>query len=225
VHLTDGLGGVGTLGSLARQHDAVSTVSDSVSNVADLSTSRTRVLDHRLKHLGGADNGLASKVAHGNELLLSSKDLGGGNLDTQVTTGNHDTVSLAQNLGEVVETLTVLNLGNDLNLLALLAQNGTDVLDILGTSDERGKDHVDLVLDTKFQVVLVLLGEGRQVNVSVGQVDTLLGGDEAVVAGAGLDVLVVLDGEDVESENTVVNVDDSAGLDDLCDVLVVDIPR
>lgn len=136
VHLVDGFGRVATLGSLSGKHNAVSAIGDGVADVADLGTSRTRVLDHGLQHLGSADDWLASDVAHGNHLLLGSKDLGGRNLDTEITTGDHDTVSGLENLGKVVETLSVLNLGNDLNVLAFLSQNVTDVLNILGTTDK-----------------------------------------------------------------------------------------
>lgn len=224
VHLGNSLGGVGTLGRLTRKHDAVGAIGDGVANVANLSTGSTGVLDHGLEHLGGTDDGLASQVAHGNQLLLGSKHLGGGNLDTEITTGNHDTVGGTENLGKVVQTLAVLDLGNNLNVLALLPEHLADVVNVLGTTDEGGEDHVDIVLDTKQEIGLVLLGQSRQVDIGVGQVDTLLGGDEAVVAGAGFDSLVVLDAQDIKGEDTVVDVDDTAGLDDLGDVLVVDVP-
>lgn len=223
AHLADGLVGVRTLGGLTRQHDTVSTVSDGVANVANLSTSGSGVLDHALEHLGGANDGLAGNVAHGNHLLLGSKHLGGGNLDTQVTTSDHDTVSLLENLREVVQTLPVLNLGNDLDVLALLAKNLTDGLDVLATADKRGKDHVDIVLDTESQVVLVLLGQGWKVDIGVGQVDTLSRRDETVVLGADADGLVIDDVEDLKGQDTVVDVDDATLLNDLGNVLVVDI--
>lgn len=224
VHLSDSLARVRALGSLARQHNAVGTVSDGVSNVTDLGTSGTRVLDHGLEHLGSTDDRLAGQVAHGNKLLLGSEDLGGRDLNTEITTGNHDTVRLSKNLGEVVETLAVLNLGDDLNVLALLTKDLADVLDVLGTADEGGKNHVNIVLDTKLKVGLVLLGESGQIDIGVRQVDTLLGGDIAVVSSAALDVLVVGDLQHVEGEDAVVDVDDATGLDDLCDVLVVNVP-
>lgn len=224
VHLLDSLRGVATLGCLTRKHNTVGTISDGVTDVADLSTGRAGVLDHGLEHLSSADDGLASEVAHGNELLLGSKHLSSGNLDTEITTGNHDTISGLEDLLEVVETLSVLNLGDDLNVLALLAENLTDVIDVLSAADERGENHVDVVLNTELEISLVLLGKSGQIDISVGQVDTLLGADGTVVAGLDSDSLLVLDLEDVESENTVVDVDDTAGLDDAGDVLVVDVP-
>jgi hypothetical protein len=87
-----------------------------------------------------------------------------------------------------------------------------------------GKHHVHVVLHAEPQVVLVLLGESGQIDIGVREVDTLSRGDEPVVTSPDLDGFVVCDLEHVEGQNTIINVDDAAGLDNLGDVLVVDIP-
>ena len=223
MHHGDRLLGVVALGGLARQHDTVSTVKDGVANVGNLSTGGAGVVGHALEHLGGANDGLAGNVALGDHHLLGDEDLRGRDLDTEVTTGNHDTVSLLEDGVEVVHTLLVLDLGNDLDVLAILAEDLADGEDVLRAADERGEDHVDLVLDTKAEIGLVLLRESGKVDVGLGKVDTLLGGDLAVVDSLAADGLVVNDLEDLEGEDTVVDVDCAALLDDLGDVLVVDV--
>ena len=87
-----------------------------------------------------------------------------------------------------------------------------------------GKDHVDIVLDTKPEVVLVLLRESGQIDVRVGQVDALAGRDEPVVPRLDLDGLLVHNLDHVERQHTVIHVDDAPWLDHLGDVLVVDKP-
>jgi hypothetical protein len=223
VHHGNRLLGVVALGGLAGQHDTVRAVKDGVANVGNLSTGRAGVVGHALEHLGGGNDGLAGNVALCDHHLLGDEDLGGRDLDTEVTTGNHDTVSLLKNGVEVVHTLLVLNLGNDLDVLAILAENLADGENVLRATDERGEDHVDLVLDTETEIGLVLLGKSGKVNVGLGKVDTLLGGDLAVVDSPAADGLLINDLEDLESEDTVVDVDCAAGLDDLGDVLVVDV--
>lgn len=136
VHLADSFDRVTTFGSLSGQHDAVGSVGDGISDIADFGTGWARVIDHRLEHLGGADDGLSSDVAHGDHLLLSSKHLSCGDLNAQISASNHDTISLLQDLSEVVETLSVLDLGDDLDMLAIFTQDLADVLDILATADE-----------------------------------------------------------------------------------------
>jgi hypothetical protein len=223
VHHGNRLLGVVALGSLARQHDTVRAVKDSVANVRNLSTGGAGVVGHALEHLGGGNDGLAGDVALGDHHLLGDEDLGGRDLDTEVTTGNHDTVSLLKNGVEVVHTLLVLNLGNNLDVLAILTEDLANGEDVLRATDERGEDHVDLVLDTETEIGLVLLGESRKVNIGLGKVDTLLGGDLAIVDSPAADGLLVDDVEDLEGEDTVVNVDCAALLNDLGDVLVVDV--
>lgn len=224
VHHGNGLLGVVTLGGLTRQHDTVSTVEDGVTNVGNLGTGWTWVVGHALEHLGGANDWLAGHVALGDHHLLGDEDLGRWDLDTEVTTSDHDTVGELQDLVKVVDTLLVLNLGNDLDVLALLAEDLTDGGDVLTTADERGEDHVDTVLDTKPQVGLVLLGKRWEIDIGLWEVDTLLGGDLAVVDTPALEGLVVDNLEDLKGENTVIDIDGTALLNDLGDVLVVDVP-
>ena len=116
-------------------------------------------------------------------------------------------------------------LGNDLNVLAIVTKNSANVLDVLSPSDERRKHHVDIVLHAESEISLILLRQCGQIDIGVGQVDTLLGGNESVVASSDLDGLVVSDFEDIECKDTIVDVDHTALLDDLGNVLVVDIPE
>ena len=71
---------------------------------------------------------------------------------------------------------------------------------------------------------MILLGEGREIDIGVGKIDTLLGRYLAIVAGADSDGFGVDDLEDIECEDTVIDVDDSAGFNDFGNVLVVNIP-
>jgi len=113
-----------------------------------------------LEHLGSTDDRLSSDVTLGDHHLLSHKDLTGRDLDTQITSGDHDTISLLQDLVKVGNTLLILNLDNDLDLGTFGTEDLSDLLDIITGSDEGSKDHVDIVLDTECQIGLVLFGKG-----------------------------------------------------------------
>lgn len=232
VHGSDGLDWVRSLGGLSRKHDAVGSISDSVSNIGNLSTGSTWVTNHGLQHLGSTDNWLSGNVAHGNHLLLGDVDLFVWDLDTEITTSDHDTISLLEDVREVVKTLTVLNLGDDLDVLALLTENVANGLDIGTRADEGGKDHINAILNTKLEVSLVLLGESWKVDISIWEVDTLLGRDVTVRLSASLQVLLVNDLKDLELELSIINADDGGGAllldslaNDLGKVLVVNIAR
>jgi len=222
VHHGDGLNGIVTLCGLARQHDTIGAVEDSVANVAHFSACRAWIVRHGLEHLCRANDGLASDVALCDHHLLCDEDLAGGDLDTEVTTSHHDAVSFPQNLIEVVHTLLVFDLGNDLDVLALLPEDLANGSDVAAAADEGGEDHVDTVLNTKSQVGLVLLRQRRKINVRLGQVNTLLRGDLAIVDTLALEGLLVYNLEDLKGQNTIVDVDGSARRNHLGDVLVVD---
>lgn len=199
VHHGDGLNGVGALGGLTGEHDTVSSVEDGVGDIGDLGTGGPRIVGHGLEHLGGADNGLTSQVALGNHGLLGNEDTLAGDFNTQVTTGDHDTIGLGEDLGEVGNTLKVLNLRDDLNVLSLLAQDATDLTDILTPTDEGGEDHVNTLLHTKAQVILVLFTESGEIDIGAGEVDTLTGGKFTGIKGTDMDGLVIDDTKDLEA--------------------------
>jgi predicted RNA-binding protein with EMAP domain len=93
-----------------------------------------------------------------------------------------------------------------------------------GITELTSKDHVDIVLDTKPKVVLVLLRERGQINVGVGQIHALAGRDKPVVPRPDLDGLVVDNLQHIKRQDTVVHVDDPPRLNYLGDVLVVHVP-
>ncbi|RUS22197.1 hypothetical protein BC937DRAFT_90053 [Endogone sp. FLAS-F59071] len=95
-------------------------------------------------------------------------------------------------------------------------------MDVLRAADEGRENYVDVVFDAKQEIPLVLLRECRQIDVRLGQIDTLLGAKFAVVDGAHAHkVLACL--EDLKRENAVVNVNHLAHLNHLGEVNVVDV--
>jgi hypothetical protein len=121
--------------------------------------------------------------------------------------------------------LSVLDLGDDLNVFSVFAENLSDGFDVLSPSDKGSEDHIDIILDTKSEIRLILLRESWEIDIGVGKVDTLLGRDLAIVSCSDADSLRVNNLEDVEGKDTVINIDDTSWLDNLGDVLVVNIPR
>jgi len=164
--------------------------------------------------LGGDNDRLASDVALGNHHLLGQKDLAGGDLNTKVTTSNHDTIAGPQNLVEVGNTLLVFDFDDDLDVGTLGTKDGTDIGHILSATNKRSKDHIDTVFNTEEEILLVLLRKSRKIDIGLGKVDALAGGDVSVVDGADSDICAI-DGEDKERKNAIVNVDQLARSSDL----------
>ena len=156
---------------------------------------------HRLKHLSGNNDRLAGLVALRDHHLLRKEDLARGDFDTEITTRDHNTVGLVENLVKVGDTLLVLDLDDDLDVCTVGAEDLTDIEDILGATDEGRKDHVDAVLDTETEVVLVLLGQSGEVDIGLGQVDTLARRKRAVVQRTDVHVRAI-DAGDEEGQDT-----------------------
>merc|ERR1712126_245562 len=71
---------------------------------------------------------------------------------THVSSGHHGASAGLDDLRQILDSLLVLNLGNDPDVLALLSQDVLDLLNSVSVPDEGGKDHVDPLLDTKQQI-------------------------------------------------------------------------
>lgn len=78
--------------------------------------------------------------------------------------------------------LVVLQLADDLDVLALLTQHLPHSVDVRSFADEGGKHHVHALLHTKLQVLHVFLRHSRQVHSSSGQVHAFLAAQRAAVA-------------------------------------------
>jgi hypothetical protein len=161
----------------------------------------TSTHSHGLQHLGGTDRRLSGQGALGDHHLLGHEDLTGRDLDTQVTSSDHDTIGLLQDFVEVDDTLLVLDLDDDLDLGTVGSEHLPDVDNVLSSSDERSKDHVNVVLDTELQVLLVLLRQSGKVDRGLGKVDTLSRRQSTVVHDLDLDVST-LDSDDLEGKDT-----------------------
>ena len=210
-HGLNGLDGVLAGGGLAGEHHAGGAVEYGVGHVGDLGTGGTGVADHGVQHLGGGDDGLAGHGGSLDHLLLEDGHLLSGDLHAQVAAGNHDAVGCLDDLLQVVHALAVLNLGDDADVVAaVLVQAGADVLHVAGLPDEGSGDEVEVVLSGELQVLLVLLSEGGQQDVDIGDVDGLIVGQGAAVLHDA-DDLLALDLLDQQVDQAVVHQDMIAG--------------
>mmetsp|Transcript_34095 Transcript_34095/g.61975 ORF Transcript_34095/g.61975 Transcript_34095/m.61975 type:complete len:424 (-) Transcript_34095:227-1498(-) len=212
VHNLHGLQGEVATSSLARKHDTVSAINDSIGNIRAFSAGGTGILDHGLKHLGGSNHRLAHNVALPDHHLLSSKYLLWGDSHTQITTRNHDAICLFKDLIEVFKALVVLNLADDLDVSASLAKNLADLAYIVGSPHKGSCDEVYALDHAKtLNVVDVLLGHSGKINDCAGERHVLtLTESEGVFSPCHH--RVSLDLGDSQREATVGNQDNAAYL-------------
>ena len=194
------------------QHDAGGTVVNGVGNVGDFRTGGTGVLDHGFQHFGGGDNTLAHHTADTGQLLLDSGNLHKGNLHAQITAGNHDAAAVFADFHHIVHTGLVFDLGNDLDIAAaVLVQELTDILNVLGSGNKGGRHKVHTVLDTENDVFLILLGKVRTGHDLVGEGHALAVAEDTALE-ALCDDIIAHDFFHLELHHTVIDGQHIAGL-------------
>mmetsp|Transcript_52938 Transcript_52938/g.105197 ORF Transcript_52938/g.105197 Transcript_52938/m.105197 type:complete len:224 (-) Transcript_52938:485-1156(-) len=162
------------VGSLAGEHHAIRTVEHGVGDIRALGSSRPWVGYHRLEHLSGDNARLARVAAFGDHHLLLAEHLLRWNLHAQITTGHHHAIRLRKNFIELVQALLVLNLGDDLNVLASLAQRLANETQIIRRLDEGRRNEVDLLRHSEVLKVVDIFGlEHWQIDLDVRQVHVL----------------------------------------------------
>ena len=211
-HGLDGIDRILTNRGLARQHNGRGAVEYGVGDVRYLGAGRARVLGHRVEHLGGGDDPLAGRNSGLDQVLLNLGQLVERNLDAEVAARDHQAGALLEDVADVLNTLHVLDLGDDLHvLLTVLLQDGLDVQNVLTVAGEGSGNEVDALLQTEDDVGAVLLGDEGHVQLDAGDVDRLAVGQRAAVERLADDIGAVLDLEHLKRDQAVV--DQDAGAD------------
>ena len=132
--------------------------------------------------------GLALRRAISMAALLDERHLLERQLDPEVAARHHHAVEGLDDLGEVVDRLGLLDLGDDGQPHADLVHHRVDVVEVRGRPHEGQRDHVGAQPERPAQVLLVLLGQGRHGHRDAGQVDALVVGDRAADGHDAADV-------------------------------------
>ncbi len=112
-HSGDTLDRIPANGCLAREHQRVGAIKNSVGHIGRLGTGGMSLCHHRLKHLGGRDDRDGGSTTFGDNLLLGYRHLLKAHLQRQVTAGDHDPVGLFDDGIDVVESPLLFDLGDD----------------------------------------------------------------------------------------------------------------
>ena len=202
-----GLDWVFTISGLAAEHNGVGAVVDGVCDIGDLGAGRARVLDHRVEHLRGHDDGLLRLDALADEHALDERDALNGHLDAEVSTSHHDAIYAVKNLVYVVDALLVLNLGNDLDRAVVSVEDVLNLLDVFCAAHEGVGNEVELVLNGPKDETLVLLGKRWQLDAYARDVDALAAILNAATVLNCADEVVALLCVDMERDLAIVNED------------------
>mmetsp|Transcript_59736 Transcript_59736/g.139785 ORF Transcript_59736/g.139785 Transcript_59736/m.139785 type:complete len:331 (-) Transcript_59736:237-1229(-) len=166
-------------GGLAREHDRIGSIPNCVHEVRHLCAGGHRVLDHALHHLRRSDHKKAGLLGPLDQQLLRKGYAAKAELDSQITTCNHQGLAFGDDALDVGESLGLFDLGANLGaLLRRHIQTIHDVdefLEILSFLSEGHANVLDgrLQLQKELGVLDIFGGQGRTVDLNVGHVHSL----------------------------------------------------
>ena len=170
VHHRNRLDRVAADGGLGRQHHGIGTLVDGGGDVRRFGAGGRRRPDHGVEPLGGDDHRLAGLAAVVDDLALQHGHVLRLHLHAEVAARHHDGVGLGYDILQLLDGRRLFQLGHQTGA-ALGELAGLD--QVFRPLDERQRHPVDPEIEGEFQVLPVFLGQGRDVEPLVGQVDAL----------------------------------------------------
>ena len=158
---------------LSRKHNCICTIINCIRYIGNLSSCRSRISNHRIKHLCCCNNWLTSKIALLNQHLLNSWNLLCWNLNTHITSSYHDTISKFKNLIDIVDTFLVLDLSNNLHIGILLCDDLSDLTDCCSISYEWCGNKLKSKVCTKAKIFFILICKRWKLNWYTRYIDSL----------------------------------------------------
>ena len=140
------------------------------------------MLHHGIQHLGRRDNHFSGAADFLDNHLLDDWNILKRNLYTHVAAGNHDTIGNADDLVNVLHALHVLDLCNDMDVLAaFFFENPADCKHVIRAAHERGCNKIIVVLHRKYDVAIVFLADVRHGKLHVRNIHTFFIGNHTAV--------------------------------------------
>ena len=170
-----------TCSSFSWQHNSISTVQDSVSNVRSFCPCRNRVFNHRLEHLCCYDTSFSLCKRFVYNHFLNHRHFFRSKLDTKVTTSNHYSVNNIQNRFDVFNSFRFFDFCNDRYISTKVTQIFFSEQDIVFVSDKRQSKVICIVVYSKFNKVNVTFCNSRKALCTAGDVDTFSGFEQFAV--------------------------------------------
>ena len=163
IHHLQGFNGIFACRSLSGKHNCICTVINSICHICYFCSCRTWITDHRIQHLCSCDNRHITLIAFFYDHLLDVRYFLSRDLYAQISSGYHDTVRSFNDFINIFHTFSILNFGNDRNMLCVIfLKNFTDFFNAFGAPDKRGCDKVNVLLDTEQNIVNILFRNSRK---------------------------------------------------------------
>ena len=95
------------------------------------------------------------------------------NFYTKVASCYHNSISRFDNFINIINTFTVLNFGNDCNMLCMmLSQNLTNFIDTCCISDKRSGNKINILRNSKDNIIFIFFCNCRKFNFYIRHIDS-----------------------------------------------------
>ena len=207
---------------LPGQHDRACPLVDRIGHIRRLGTGRPRVLHHGVQHLRGSDHLLSRIINFCDDLLLDDRHVLQRDLHAHIAAGDHDPVRCLDNAVNIVDSLLVLYLRDDIDLLpAILAQELPDLFHIIRCPRKRSRDKVKALLDAEQDILPVLFTDKRHADIISRKVDPFSVRNRTAVLYDTVHILP-FDAHDLKADQAVIYKDTVARFYVLIEVFISD---
>ena len=213
-----------SLRRLAAEHHGIGLLEDGVRHIGDFRAGGNGVRDHALEHVGGDDDGTAKLDALLDDAALDDREFLHLAFDAEIAPGDHDRVGGADDVLDIADSILVFDLGDRARVRAEAAQHAFEFQNIrrLAAKTQSHKIHADL--DAEFDVLEVLGGERREVDLHAREVDVAAGAEVALSEELALHAVGVFF-QHLHVDHAVVHQHDIAHMNVVHETVVVHIHR
>ena len=175
------LEGIFTRSRFTAEHQRIGAIVDGIGDVGHFRTSRTWVVDHGVQHLRCHNHGFLRLDTLLNDLALDARNALDGHFDAEVTARNHDTIRSLDNFVDIVYTLLVFNLRDDLDVAVVRIEDVLHHFHVGSRAHEGVSNEINVLLDGKEDIFVVTLSERREVDVLPRHIHTLVRSEHTII--------------------------------------------
>src|ERR1700685_2594671 len=188
THHGDRFAGIKAIGGFRGKHGGIGAVENCVGDVAGFGPRGTWVLDHRFEHLGRGNHWLAPLGRSANHVFLDDRNFLRRHFHAEITARHHYAVGCFKNLFQPFERLRLFQLCDHGKIGAMFGDDLFYLAHIRSRTHERDSQHVDAVLEPKFQVGTIFFRQGRNGERDSRQIDALVFAEWAAVDHFAFDI-------------------------------------
>ena len=159
-----------------REHHGIGAVIDGGRHIRGLGPGRGRRMHHGIQHLGRHHHRLAGEAAGADDPLLGAGHVLRRHLHAEIAARHHHRIGLLDQLIQMDQRLGLLDLHHD---RGPFADQPSRLGDILRALHEGKRDPIAAEIEAELQIGAVLLGQGREAEEDIGQVQPLAVGEMA----------------------------------------------